>query len=65
MHLRGSDFPELRDNGSCMARELPVGEAWQEHVVVTQTLSGQVLFRVEVRKRECESSKKSPAAPAP
>jgi hypothetical protein len=38
-----------------MARELPVGEAWQEHVVATRTLAGQVLYLVEVRKQECES----------
>jgi hypothetical protein len=38
-----------------MAKELPVGDAWQEHVVATRTLSGQVLFLVEVRKLECET----------
>jgi len=38
-----------------MARELPVGDAWQNHVVATRTLSGQVLYLVEVRKKECET----------
>src|SRR5438093_8316604 len=38
-----------------MARELPVGDAWQEHVVATRTLAGQILYLVEVRKQECET----------
>src|SRR5438034_1617204 len=38
-----------------MAKEIPVGDAWQEQIVATRTLSGQVLYLVEVRKQECES----------
>src|SRR5438270_12013012 len=38
-----------------MAKEIPVGDAWQEQIVATRTLSGQVLYLVEVRKQECDS----------
>jgi hypothetical protein len=38
-----------------MAKELPVGDAWQNQIVATRTLSGQVLYLVEVRKCECET----------
>lgn len=37
-----------------MPKELPVADAWREHVVTTKTLTGQVLYLSSVRKEECE-----------
>ena len=40
-----------------MSMELPVNEAWKQHLVATRTSSGQILLLLEVRKETCDNCK--------